>query len=108
MKQVFDYGNIKKEHQDAAKEIINILEETGNEMIAILISKKFQIIPTKKYEIQKSNAIKFFKENNLQYSIQGYTTENDIEYQWINISADIRKFEDIISKIKNENNKISK
>lgn len=104
IKPVFDYGKIKPEHQEAALEIINLLENSGNILLAELIKEKFQIKIRPQFDIDNTEFVEACKEAGLYCSIQGILHEegSDIDYQFISISDDIRKFLKLYDIIKNK------
>jgi hypothetical protein len=89
----FNTDNLKNEHREIVKDIVDYLSENGNELLALLISKRYKLEPIEKYDISNSIVIDFCDKSNIPYSIQGYVTENNIDYPLITITGDIRKFE---------------
>lgn len=104
MKPVFDYGKLKPEHQEAALEIISILEKSNNLMLAELIKEKFQIKVRPQFDIENTAFVEACKEAGLYCSIQGVIQEqgSDVDYQFISICDDIRKFLKLYDIIKNK------
>ena len=105
VKYIFDYGNIKKEHIEAVEEVCKILDESNQNMISELLKAKFKIKKNPKYDITLSLFLNILKNNKINYSIQGYINENNIDYPIINISEDIRKLDKIIIEILDKNKK---
>lgn len=105
VKYIFDYGNIKKEHIEAIEEVCKILEESNQNMISELLKVKFKIKENPKYDNSLSLFLNILKSNKINYSIQGYINENNIDFPIINISEDLRKLDKIIIEILNKNKK---
>jgi len=98
MRLVLSSDKLTTEHKEAATDIVDYLKENGHELIGVLIEKRYNLKPMKKYDVENSSAIKFLKENNLHHSTQGWIKENDIEKPIIHISADIRKLDKAFDK----------
>jgi hypothetical protein len=100
---VFDYGNINKDHKDAAEEIANYLTELGQPMFAELIKQKFKVVERPKYNLEESPFIQSCRKAGIYCAIQGYTLDNNIEYPLVTVCEDIRKLNNLHSII-NESN----
>jgi hypothetical protein len=99
-KDVFDYGNIKEEHKDAAIEIISILEKLGQGGITSeLIKQKFEITEIPKYDVTKSTFGNFCKQKDIFVATQGWVTEEENlekkQYPYVSVNEDIRKLDDL-------------
>jgi hypothetical protein len=105
VKYIFDYGNIKKEHIEAVEEVCKILNESNQSMISELLKAKFKIKENPKYDTTLSLFLNILKNNKINYSIQGYINENNIDYPIINISEDIRKLDQITIQILDKSKK---
>ena len=92
-REKFNTDNLKDEHREIIKDIVDYLSENGNELLAILIGKRYKLEPTQKYDIKDTITVDFCNKSNMPYSIQGYVNENNIDYPLVTISGDIRKFE---------------
>jgi len=108
----FDFGNIQKEHKDAANEIILLLKNMGvNELVCELIKQKFNIIDIPTYDVKTSVFGNFCKEKNIFVATQGWIVEGvDLQakkYPICSVNEDIRKLDDLASYIFNQgrNNK---
>ena len=97
---LFCYRDLNKDHKSAAQECIRILSEFNQPMLIELIKNKFKLVEHKKFDLNNSEFIKKAKEVNITTSVQGYIIENDIEYQVIGITEDIRKLEEFVKLIK--------
>lgn len=108
MQQVFNYDKINETHKEAAQEIVDVLKSVGAEIQAELVSKKFKLVEPTRYKLSESTILKLMEQHGMPVSIQGYTTENDMQYQIVNVIADVRVWNSFCEKyIKNESNKVS-
>jgi hypothetical protein len=99
-KSVFDYGNIKEEHKDAAVEILSLLKQTGtNELVCELIKQKFEIKEIPKYDVNTSTFGNFCKQKNIFVSTQGWIIEGEglekKQFPVVGINMDIRKLDEL-------------
>ena len=101
---IFDYGDIKPEHKEAATEITNLLRSQGQEMLAEMIKLKFKLVEIPKYNMDSSPFVAACKEAGLYCGVQGYLQEgeepNIIQYPVVSICDDIRRLEKLIPVIK--------
>jgi hypothetical protein len=101
---VFDYGDIKEEHKEAAAEIINLLNQQGLGLVGEMIKVKFKLKEVPKYDPASSPFVAACAEAGVYCAIQGYIQEgvepNLIQYPLMAICEDIRKFEKLIPIIK--------
>ena len=95
----FDYGSIKKEHLEAATEILRVLKEElrVSDLALEYIKLKFQIKEIPTYNIEDSKLYKAAKKANLYLPIVGHIVEGtgleSKKYPVIGISEDIRKLD---------------
>jgi hypothetical protein len=99
-KDVFDYGNIKEEHKDAAIEIISILEKLGQGGITSeLIKQKFEITEIPKYDVNTSTFGNFCKQKNIFVATQGWIIEGEglekKQFPMVSVNVDIRKLDEL-------------
>lgn len=102
---LFDYGDIKKEHKEAAQEIANLLKNNGLEDISNEILSKFQIKEIPKYDMEGHPLLDCLKEANMVPVIQGHTREQksdgtQMEYPMLVLCDDVRKFENLYEVIR--------
>jgi hypothetical protein len=108
VQQVFNYDTINETHKEAAEEIVDILKSIGADIQAELVSKKFKLVEPTRYKLSESAILKLLEQHGMPINIQGYTTENDMQYQIVNVMADVRLWNSFCVKyIKNESNKVS-
>lgn len=101
MSPVFNYGDIKKEHRDAAVEIAQLLDQMNLPMAAELIKEKFKLVEKEKYAIDDHEFVQACKHAEIFVNIQGHLTDNGIEYPVIMLADDFRKFSNLYNIIKN-------
>ena len=105
MTPVFNYGDIKEEHKEAAVEIANLIANSGNPMLADLVKQRFKVVEIPRYDINLSPFIDACKEAGIFAAVQGYVQEGSdlekMEYPLISICEDIRKFQKLVTAIKN-------
>ena len=95
-REIMNMDNLNDDHKEAATYVVDFLNESGQKVLAELISKRFQLKKVERYDIEKSFIKKWCEENKLHFSIQGYIEENNKEYPSVYISGDIRKWEEAI------------
>jgi len=98
-KIVFNYGNITDEHKEAAAECANILDNMNNNETAELIRKQFKIVENPKFDLTGHPIVKAAEESNVFLSVQGFITDNGVDYPIIGITDDVRKIIDLHNKI---------
>lgn len=103
-KELFDYGDIKKQHKEAIVEAINILNNTGQQVSATLLEHKFKIKDNKKYDLNESAFVHLCKKFKMPMSVQGYVTkgvnENAVDYPIVLIQDEISKLDEFIAFIR--------
>jgi hypothetical protein len=108
IKKVFNYDTINETHKEAAQEIVDVLKSMGSEIQAELVSKKFKLVEPITYKLSESSMVTMLEKHGLPVMIQGFTLENDMQYQIVGVMGDIRLWNSFFEKyIKNESNKIS-
>jgi len=97
MEKVFNFGQLNDDHKAAAQEILRVCRNLGYEEMVDNIQSRFELEDIPVYEIGDDHPL-LVKLNSLgmSYSIQGYTRDNGIDYPYITLCEDIRKFEDLI------------
>jgi|TARA_R110002167_G_scaffold90161_1_gene243084 hypothetical protein len=92
-REKFNTDNLRDEHREILTDIVDYLSENGNELLSVLISKRYNLEPPKIFDIKNTITIDFCIKSNIPYSVQGYATENGVDYPRLTISGDIRTFE---------------
>lgn len=98
-KLVFNYGDIKDEHKEAAAECANMMEQMNNSMAAELIRKQFKIVENPKFDLTGHPLVKAAEKADVFLSVQGFITDNGIDYPIIGITADVRRLIDLHNQI---------
>lgn len=105
MKPVFDYGNITDEQKNVVDEIIKILNQFDQPMIAELLRSKFELEPIKEFDLSTSKFVKYCEAAGLRLHIQGTVCEgehpNKISYPILTLQEDVRHLDKLIDFIKN-------
>ena len=101
-KELFNYGEIKDEHKDAADECANILQNMNHPELAELIRKQFKIIENKKFDFKDHPFVKATEQAEVFCSVQGFVSDNEIDYPIIGITEDVRKIMNLYKCIKND------
>jgi len=102
-KIVFNYGEIKNEHKEAASECANILQNMNHPELAELIKKQFQIIENPRFDFKDHPFVKAAEQAEVFCSVQGLVTDNGVDYPIIGITEDVRKIINLYNCIKNDN-----
>jgi hypothetical protein len=103
--EMFDYGSITEEQKAAALEIVQLCKNMDQHIAAEIIKHKFQLVEPKRYNMEESAFIKACADAGIYVSIQGHIKENagtpdELEYQLVSISQDIRKMDEFVEKLK--------
>lgn len=101
-KATFDYGNMKLEHKEAAEEIVRLCEANGNEVLAELIKKNFNLVVRPIFNPEDTEFFKYCKQANIFPTVQGIMVDygQEIDYPVVAICDDIRKIENLVNIIK--------
>lgn len=106
--EMFDYGSITEQHKAAAQEIVDLCKNMDQLMLAELIKHKFQLVEPNRYNMEESSFVKACSDADIFVSIQGYIAEGEgaeqKQYQVVSVTGDIRKMNDFVENLKNENN----
>jgi hypothetical protein len=110
---LFDYGNIKPEHKEVAKELADFLEKNSNipsTILSNLIREKFSIIELPKKKISDSKWYEYTKDGpDLGPTLQGWVKTDKIMIPYVNLGASLedldKTIDHIISKYKKESEK---
>jgi hypothetical protein len=101
-KIVFNYGEIKDEHKEAASECANILENMNHPELAELIKKQFKIVENPKFDFHGHPFVKAAEQAEVFCSVQGFVSDNGVDYPIIGITDDVRKIINLYNCIKND------
>lgn len=101
----FDYRRLTDDHKHAAAEIANMIENSGNKMLADNIRLKFELKTIPTFDISNSPFIKSIEKFDIKVNVQGFIHEtdengNEIKYPMIVVCDDIRKFDYFIENVK--------
>ena len=102
---VFDYGNIKPEHQALVRDILKRIDNNNQpEDIKNDLSVLFKLQGENEFDLEKSIFIKYAKKVNLGPAKQGHITVKEgkdvpINYPIISICDDIRKLDNLVEEI---------
>jgi hypothetical protein len=100
MKQLFNYGDLKKEHKDAAIEIVELARQLGQDNLADTIAHKFQLVEPNKFKIEDSIFVQVCERAGFKYWIMGWVSEGDgpdaVHYPIVSITEDVRKLDNFI------------
>ena len=103
MKQLFNYGDLKKEHKDAASEIADLARQLGQDNLAEVIAHKFQLVEPNKFKIEDSIFAQSCDRAGFKYWIMGWVSEGDgpdaVQYPIVSITEDVRKYDNFIINI---------
>lgn len=102
IKEIFDYSSISDEQKKAIEEVVSILEDNGQDILAKNIGYKFQLKEHIKVPPESSVFVTLMKEFGLNSNQQGWVMgEVDSEgkethYPIMDIQADIRVLDKFI------------
>lgn len=102
IKEIFDYSSISDEQKKAIEEVVSILEDNGQDILAKNIGYKFQLKEHTKVPPESSVFVTLMKEFGLNSHQQGWVMgEIDSEgkethYPIMDIQADIRVLDKFI------------
>jgi hypothetical protein len=100
---LFDYGNIKPEHKEVAKELADFLEKNSNipsTILPNLIREKFSIIELPRKKISDSKWYEYTKDGpNLGPTLQGWVKTDNIMIPYVSLGASLDDLDKIIDHI---------
>jgi hypothetical protein len=109
IQMVFDYGSIKKEHKDAVREIISILEDRSSRgvdvsMIILELKQKFNLEDIPFVDTKKSKWYKYTSGERIGASIQGWREVTDehgkrVRIPFIAMGADLDYLDEMVDRI---------
>ncbi len=106
IRPVFDYGSIKIEHQDAAKEIADWLGNLGMHDLSRQLLVRFKIKENRRYDVKESKFYQLCQEAGVFVATQGMivegTGDDTIEYPLVAINGDIRQLDKFIEFVQNK------
>jgi len=100
--KLFDYGNISDEQKLVAKEIVEIANSMGLNVLSELIKDKFKIKQYPRIDHTESLFYKKCKEIDINPALQGFNRYNGKEYPILAINQDVRALDLLVEKIKSE------
>ena len=102
VKEIFDYSSISDEQKKAIEEVVSILENNGQDILAKNIGYKFELKEHTKVPPQSSVFVTLMKEFGLNANQQGWImgeideTGKETHYPIMDIQADIRVLDNFI------------
>ena len=105
--ELFNYGDITEEQKKAVLEIIELANQSGNDVFAELLKHKFQIIEPLKLDHTKTEFNRLCTEKEIKVWLMGWVQDGGGEdpsaphYPVVSITEDIRKLEELVRHIKN-------
>ena len=100
---LFDYGDVKPEHKQVAKELCDFLEKHNNIppiILSKLLKEKFSLVEKPKKKISDSKWHEYTKDGpSLGPTLQGWVNKNDILVPYVNLGADIDDLDKLIDHI---------
>jgi hypothetical protein len=97
---VFDWRDIKPEHQQAAQEIADMMESVNEPMLAELIRQKFKVTPPTRFDFKESQFVQECQKNNIGIMIQGFVDDNGVQIPLVMITEDVRRLDQFINNVK--------
>ena len=99
----FNYGELNDNHKDAAKEILNLIQEYKDPLVVEeMIKKHFELAPKPKYDHSQSPFLAACEKINLPANIQGWVDDNGTLYPLFVLSGDIRMLDKLVYIIQTE------
>jgi hypothetical protein len=98
MKELFNYDTINESHKEAAEEIFDLLSSSGQPVLAELVKTKFRLLPKNRFDMNNTEFITRCKDSQIFAALQGWITEDGVDYPVVSITEDIRKLEEFIKK----------
>ena len=105
MQPVFDYGNIKPEHQALVRDIIKRIENDDHNIdLKNELSVLFKLEDENEFDLDTSIFIKYANKINLHVTKQGHITVKDgdkkpINYPIVSVCDDIRRLDELVETI---------
>lgn len=97
-------NELREDHIAAAKDIIQMAEETGQYEFAQMIRYKYGIAKIETYNMEESEFVQAARKSGLNVYAQGHIQvgygEEAIRYPIVSMSDDIRKFNEFYEKMK--------
>ncbi len=102
----FDYERLSQEQKEAVDEVFRVLSEKHSTLDLTPLRIKFKLEEKKYYDLKDSNFCKRCKDNKIVVDTQGWIKEglgeDAIHYPLVTMSGDIRQFEELFNKYKEE------
>jgi len=105
MQPVFDYGNIKPEHQALVRDIIKRIENDDHNIdLKNELSVLFKLEDENEFDLDTSIFIKYANKINLHVTKQGHVTVKDgdkkpVNYPIVSVCDDIRRLDELVETI---------
>lgn len=99
----FNYGELNDNHKDAAKEILNLLQEYKDPLVVEeMIKKYFELTPKPKYDHSQSPFLKACADVGLPANLQGWVEDDGTLYPLFVMSGDIRLLDKFVYKVQSD------
>ena len=105
--ELFNYGDIKEEHKQAVLEVMELARQQGNDVFAELLKHKFKIEEPVKVEYTDTIFAKACEAADVKLWLMGWVQDGlddagSPHYPVVSITEDIRKIENLVEAIKNQ------
>lgn len=100
--KMFDYERVTDEQKLIVKEIIELANNMGMEMLSEILKEKFKIVQYPRINHEDSLFYKKCKEIDINPSLQGFNRYEGKEYPILCINQDVRALDLLYQKIKSE------
>lgn len=104
----FDYDQFNTEHESIVEEIIKLARIKGLHEFANELKVQFEISEQPTFDLKNSIFCKYLKSFNIEPMVQGHSSPKDktaMRYPIIGPMADVRKFDELITKAILDNTK---
>lgn len=102
----FDYEKLSQEQKEAVDEVFRVLSEKYSTLDLTPLRIRFKLEEKKYYDIEDSDFAKRCKNNKIVLDTQGWIKtglgDDAIHYPLITLSGDIRQFDELFNKYKEE------
>jgi hypothetical protein len=102
----FDYEKLSQEQKEAVDEVFRVLSERHSTLDLTPLRIKFKLEEKKYYDLEDNNFAKRCRDNKIVLDTQGWIKEglgeDAIHYPLVTMSGDIRQFDDMFNKYKEE------
>jgi hypothetical protein len=104
MVHVFDYGSINADHQEAAKEICELIKHSGNPILADAIAERFKLVQPVRFDYTTTDFAAACAQAGVNLTVQGFVVDHSDpekkQYPIVSISEDIRLLQSLVDVLK--------